>query len=427
MKEGYKMTELGEIPVEWEVSRLDTISTKITDGSHYSPEPTPNTGYLIATVKDMLNSSFNLNSCVEITSADFDALVRNGCKPSKDDILFSKDGTIGKVFVFDGNNDIVLLSSIALIRLNGRNAFPQYVGQVLKSHIFYNQLDGLMSGSAIRRLVLKAIKSIKLPLPPLAEQQKIATILSTVDEKIEVIEAQISQTQELKKGLMQKLLTEGIGHTRFKDSELGSIPESWEVVKLGEVSTSFSGGTPSRRITEYYENGTIPWVKSGEVNQSNIENTEERITEKAIRESSARIIKPNSILVALYGATAGNVGRLRIEAASNQAVLAINSKNSNISNDFIYHYLKQTTKELISLTQGSGQPNLSKSIIVKLEITVPSKEEQKQIVDILTTIDSKLEVLESKKQHYQDLKKGLMQQLLTGKIRVLQTEAGVLL
>lgn len=282
----------------------------------------------------------------------------------------------------------------------------------------YDEIRAMSSGDGGRGgLNLTIIKSIQLLLPPFAEQQKIAEILSTVDEKMAVIDEQLAQTQELKKGLMQRLLTKGIGHTAFKDSPLGQIPESWVVTKIKDATTAYSGGTPKRNVDGYY-NGNIPWVKSGEVNQRNITSTEETVTEKALKESATRLIKPGSILIALYGATAGNVGMLRIEACSNQAVLAVNSKISSLSNEFLLYYLKLTTSSLLKMTQGSGQPNLSKGIIDSIIFPLPPIGEQHQIVEVLATIDDKLQVLIDKKTQYQELKRGLMQQLLTGQRRV---------
>jgi len=269
-----------------------------------------------------------------------------------------------------------------------------------------------------KRYWISEYQYLKIPIPPVPEQQKIAEILSTVDAKIEIIDQQISETQDLKKGLMQQLLTKGIGHTEFKDSALGKIPKSWEVNKIGETCHSFAGGTPKRSVKEYYKNGTIPWVKSGEVDNDNITSTKESVTELAINETSTRLIKSKSILVALYGATAGKVGVLKMDACSNQAVLAINSNVDFISNKFLYHFLKSITKTLLVLCQGSGQPNLSKKIIDNVNIPIPQKGEQQQIATILTTTDDKLEVLSEKKTTYQELKQGLMQQLLTGKVRV---------
>ncbi len=192
-----------------------------------------------------------------------------------------------------------------------------------------------------------------------------------------------------------------------------AIPESWEVFRLGDCVDSFAGGTPLRTRRDFYENGVIPWVKSGEVDQRLIISTEERITEKALKESSARKIPSDSVLVALYGATAGKVGMLGVDASSNQAVLAISSKTKNLSNQFIYHYLKQATSKLLTLTQGSGQPNLSKGIIDSLDIPVPPISEQRKIADILSTVDDKIDVIDAQISKTLELKKGLMQRLLT--------------
>lgn len=198
----------------------------------------------------------------------------------------------------------------------------------------------------------------------------------------------------------------------YKDSPLGEIPEDWELVKLGAVTKSYAGGTPKRNNIEYY-NGIIPWVKSGEVAQRNILITEEHVSELALKDSATRLITPDSVLVALYGATAGKVGVLRVEACSNQAVLAINSTGDNLTNEFIYHYLSLTTPKLLSLTQGSGQPNLSKGIIDSTSIPLPPLSEQQKIAKILTTVDDKIEVIAERIVQTQELKKGLMQQLLT--------------
>ncbi|MCF2446213.1 restriction endonuclease subunit S [Dyadobacter sp. CY345] len=213
----FKDSVLGEIPEGWEVVKLGSISDKVTDGSHFSPIPQKDTGYLIATVKDMRFKQFNLSTCVHISKEEYEVLARNGCSPKREDILLSKDGTIGKTFVYKGDQNLVLLSSIAIIRLNTALAFPDYVCQFLKSDIFFKQLEGLTSGSAIRRLVLKAINGIKVILPNIEEQEKIAITLSTIDDKIEILQEKKKNYQELKKGLMQELLT---GKVRVFQPEL---------------------------------------------------------------------------------------------------------------------------------------------------------------------------------------------------------------
>ena len=204
----FKDSELGRIPESWELKRLNSVCNKITDGSHFSPIANKNTGFYIATVKDMLLNTFNINTCTHIGENDFKLLEANGCKPENGDILFSKDGTIGKTFVYkDMEIPLVLLSSIAIIKPIYKVLDSSFTMHVLKSNIFYKQLNGLSSGSALKRVVLKAIKEIRIPLPALEEQKQIAEILSTVDKKLENLKEKKQSFEELKKGLMQKLLT----------------------------------------------------------------------------------------------------------------------------------------------------------------------------------------------------------------------------
>ncbi|MCG8207301.1 restriction endonuclease subunit S [Tenacibaculum finnmarkense] len=191
-----------------------------------------------------------------------------------------------------------------------------------------------------------------------------------------------------------------------------NIPSDWELKKLGEIAKTFAGGTPKRSIAEYY-NGTIPWIKSGEVNNDSIITSSEFVTELALKESSTRLIKPNSILIAMYGATAGKVGVLKVLGCSNQAVLAVNSEIENLSNVFLYHYLKKCTVELLNLCQGSGQPNLSKAIVDNLKIPLPPLKEQQKIAEILSTVDAKISIIDAQISETQNLKKGLMQSLLS--------------
>jgi type I restriction enzyme M protein len=156
--------------------------------------------------------------------------------------------------------------------------------------------------------------------------------------------------------------------------------QTYPLVKLGDVLETSSGGTPLRSKNEYYEGGTIPWVKSGEVAQGFVANTEEKITELGLKNSSAKIFPVNTVLVAMYGATAGQVGLLKIEATTNQAVCGI-FPNDKIIPEFLYQILKSKTDHMISLGSGGAQPNISQAIIRNLEIPLPPLEIQRQIVD----------------------------------------------
>lgn len=418
-REGYKMTELGEIPEGWEMKRIKDIS-KINELS-LSNSTSPEYEFRYLDLSAVKNGIVQM-PCEKISFSSAPSRARRIIRKGDVIVATVRPSLLGNCYASFDVNDVICSTGFAVITPSADHN-GNYLYQYLYSQVMQSQINKIIVGSNYPAINSSDVENLKLAVPPLPEQQKIASILGTVDEKIENIDAQISKTQELKKGLMQQLLTKGIGHTKFKSSELGDIPDSWEVVVLSNYAVSFAGGTPLRSKKEYYENGTIPWVKSGEVNQMNILKTREHITEEAIKDSSAKLIKVNSVLVALYGATAGNVGMLRIEAASNQAVLAISAKTDDIVNNFIYHYLKLVTRKLMSLTQGSGQPNLSKRIIDSLKIPLPKKSEQQKIAAILSTVDEKITSLQTKKQTYKQLKKGLMQQLLTGNIRVQSSQS----
>lgn len=191
---------------------------------------------------------------------------------------------------------------------------------------------------------------------------------------------------------------------------LGRLPQDWRVQRLSSLTNSYAGGTPDRSKPEYF-GGDIPWVKSGEVNLRKITKTEERISEIALSESAAKMAESGSVLVAMYGATAGKVARLKIDAAINQAVLSIRTVGDELDNDYLFWVIENSADKLLSMCQGAAQPNLSKGLIDGLEIATPPLPEQQKIAAILTAVDNKLDVIDRQIEVTQTLKQGLMQTL----------------
>jgi type I restriction enzyme S subunit len=216
---------------------------------------------------------------------------------------------------------------------------------------------------------------------------------------------------------MQTLLTRGIGHKEFKETEIGKIPKTWQVVKIEDVAETTSGGTPNRSKKEYY-GGTIPWVKSGELKDSIIYDTEEKITELGLRNSAAKILPRGTLLVAMYGATVGKTAILGIEATTNQAVCAILPKNNRLNLKFLQYYIIFVRNRWILQSSGGAQPNISQEIIKTSKIPLPDPEEQKKIATILSIVDEKLEVERKEKAGLEKIKNGFMDLFLTGKVRV---------
>lgn len=336
----------------------------------------------------------------------------------KGDILFSIAGALGRVAVVE-EKDLPANTNqaLAIIRLKKNEYDNKYIFYALSGPKVKKEIERVSTVGAQPNLSLQQVGNLPIPKFPYKEQRKIAAILSSVDEAIEKTEAIIKQTEKVKKGLMQQLLTKGIGHTKFKKTEIGEIPEDWEVLEVADVAKTTSGGTPSRNNPEYF-NGSIPWIKTGELKEKYIYDTEEKITEEAVKNSSAKLVPKNSVIVAMYGATIGNVSINKIDATTNQACCVVIPQKERLNYEFLYYLLAFWKEKLIKLGAGGAQPNISQQIIKNLLIPMPSLKEQIEIANILAILDKKIQNEKKKFDSLSNLKKGLMQVLLTGKVRV---------
>jgi len=197
----------------------------------------------------------------------------------------------------------------------------------------------------------------------------------------------------------------------------------WKEDSVKEFADSFAGGTPSRSRSDYY-NGDIPWISSGEINRPYIVDTAEKITQIGLDNSSTKWIPANSVLVAMYGATAGQVSKNLIKATANQAVLALIPKKDLIDDDFLYYQIKNNKESILYLAQGSGQPNLSKDLIDNFKISVPKElPTQRKIARILSTADAVIEKTGAAIAKYKAIKQGMLHDLFT---RGIDTQTGKL-
>lgn len=203
--------------------------------------------------------------------------------------------------------------------------------------------------------------------------------------------------------------------TRFKDTEIGRIPEEWEVKVLGKVCDTTSGGTPARSNPAYYE-GNIPWITTSELKDGHIYDSKEHITISAIAASSAKLLPESTLLMAMYGATIGKLGITTLPLATNQACCAILPKEDNIK--YLFYKLLADRANLISKGCGAGQPNISQTIIKELKYSFPGKVEQSRIAAALTSVDDLISALDKLIEKKKNIKQGSMQLLLTGKKRL---------
>jgi len=258
-------------------------------------------------------------------------------------------------------------------------------------------------------------------LPPIKEQQKIAEILSAVDKGIQKVDEAIEKTERLKKGLMQKLLTEGIGHKEFKNTKIGKIPEDWEIKKICDLFKVETGTTPSTKNKSYWEKGNINWFTPADFKELNneiyVKNSTRKITRKALKESNLTLMPKNSIVLSTR-APVGYVVLLKEPATFNQGCKGLIPKKNNISTEFYTYYIKNQKYKLQNRSSGSTFSELSKTLLKNFPVPLLKFKEQQKIAKILSTVDKKLQVQKKQKNKLERIKQGLMNDLLTGKKRV---------
>lgn len=421
IKEGYKKTKLGWIPEDWETPRIDEVFDFLSTNSlsrnqlNYEEEEgvyNIHYGDIHATYKRPILDFENESRVPKINK---EIAISQNSDFLKDGDLVVADASedyegVGEAIELKNVNERKVISGLHTFAFRDKT---NKTAEGFRVYIFRNPLvkkalKTIATGSKVYGISKGNLQKFKIVLPTLPEQQKIATILSTWDSAIAKQEQLISAKHEFKKGLMQLLLT---GKKRFEGFE-----GEWEEIKIGQYSTMYSGGTPSRAIKEYY-GGNIPWIKSGELNQRLITNVEESITELALKNSSTKMVEKGTLLLALYGATAGVVAITDVKGAINQAILAIET-NAKLDKMFLFYLLKiKMPQYLKNLVQG-GQPNLNGGMIKKLKIKKPPIKEQQKIASVLSAADKEIGLLQSELTRLRKQKRGLMQRLLTGEKRV---------
>jgi len=304
----------------------------------------------------------------------------------KGDILFShinSDPHLGKSAIarMDYSN-LLHGMNLLLLKANPRVLEPEFLHFLFCYYrtkgVFIKICSRSVNQSSINQAKLKALE---IPVPPLAEQRKIAAVLGLVQRAIEQQERLIALTTELKKALLHKLFTEGLRGEPQKQTEIGPVPESWEVRTVGDVCDLTSGGTPSRRKPEYWNNGRIPWVKTGEIDYCTINDTEEKITNAGLENSSAKIFAAGTLLMGMYsqGVTRGKVALLGVEAATNQACIAIFPKDV-VHTKFLYYWFEYQYEYVRNLGHGANQKNLSAEILKGSLIAYPKDQDQQDTI-----------------------------------------------
>ncbi|RAK10296.1 type I restriction enzyme S subunit [Halanaerobium saccharolyticum] len=412
VKEGYRNTSIGVIPNDWKVERLSDVG-KVTGGN--TPRRSTDE-YWGGDIPWLTPSQLTGKLINEISETD-EYITEKGFENSSvkllppGTVIMSSRATIGETVI----NKVPLTTNqgFANIICDENKVYNYYLLYLLR--YITPRLEALAGGSTFLEISRTNVRSVNIPVPPLSEQKRIASILSSVDKSIEKTDEVIEETKELKKGLMQELLTKGIGHSEFKDSQFGEIPKSWEIKQVKNTGKVITGSTPRTADEENY-GGYKLLVGPGDLTDNKyIYNSEKKLSEIGFEKT--RKLPKGSILITCIGATIGKMGIAGIELSTNQQINSIIC-NNKYDNEFVYYCLNKNFRIYKSYISNQAVPIMNKTTFSNLSLPVPSLEEQKKIASILLTVDTKIKKEKEYKAKLERLKKGLMQKLLTGEIRV---------
>jgi len=397
---------------------LSELCTKITDGSHFSPKVSSLGTKLIATVRDMSEYGFDLDQCKRITDEDYQELIRNGCNPKKGDVLFSKDGTIGLVQYVKEDMELVLLSSIAIFRPNENKINGKFLSYCLKNPTTKKNIkDNYKSGSALPRIVLKDFKKLELEIPQdLAKQSRIASILSSLDDRIE-LNLQINKTLE---AIAQAIFKEWFVDFRypgFDGEPVAGLPKGWMKVTLAEAVIVKGGSTPSTSNPEYWD-GEHYWATPRDLSGLKspvLLNTERRISDSGVKQISSGVL-PKGTLLLSSRAPIGYLAINQIPVSINQGFIAVQGKL--VSNLFMLLWLKRNMDLIKGRANGSTFQEISKSSFREIGISIPNSELLNNFDQIIYPVFERIVSNEKENQTLTKVRDALLPKLMTSKIRV---------
>ena len=414
-----QQTEIGEFPSGWEIDRVDSVfdiqqgkqvSTRNRDGEHQRP--------FLRTK----NVFWNRLELTDLDEMHFSGAEQARLELRSNDLLVCEGGSIGRTALW--NNEVegcLYQNHLHRLRVKGQKADAQfsvywlwYAFEVAKLYF------GRGNVTTIPNLSQSKLAELPMALPPLPEQEKVAHILSTVQRSIEAQERIIQTTTELKRALMHKLFTEGLCNEPQKQTEIGPIPESWEVVRLSDVCRFQSGGTPSKQNPEFWQ-GSIPWVSPKDMKSPRLDDVTDHISQEAL-ESGSKLAPAGSVFVVVRGmilAKTVPVALATVPMAINQDMKAI-IPGPKLRSDFLLYALETLRDNLFKKVgrSGHGTCTLMGHEVAAFKIPLPDTESQEEIASAIQNLELKKELHEQKRTFLQDIFRTLLHELMTAKTRV---------
>ena len=406
---------MGGVSMEWKEVTLGEISSKIGDGLHGTPKYDDEGPYYF------INGN-NLN-CGKIIIKDDtkrvgkDEFVKNQKELNEQTILVSINGTIGNVAKY--NNEPCILGKSACYINVIKEVDKEFIYYVLTSANFKRNITNEATGTTIKNVSLKQMREYKFNIPcNIADQRRIASILSSLDRKIELNNKINADLEEMAQAIFKNWFVdfEPFKDGKFVDSELGMIPEGWKVGTLGEFCKCLLGGTPSRSKEEYW-NGEVNWINSGEINKFRILEASEKITELGLAKSATKLLPEKTTVLAITGATLGQVSLLEIDTCANQSVIGV-LENTEVPYEYIYPFIKDRIEMLIQHQTGGAQQHINKDNVESLIFLLPAINVLEDYISLVSPMYKRIESQCFENLYLSTLRDTLLPRLMSGELEV---------
>lgn len=436
MNKSYFNTEwIGEYPSNWKLVGMTKYIDTLVDYRGKTPKKTDG-GIFLVTAKNIKNGKIDYKISKEYIAIDDYVKVMSRGLPKISDVLFTTEAPLGEVANVD-KEDIALAQRV--IKFRGKkdildNYFLKYW---MLSKGFNQNLLSLATGSTALGIKASKLYNLRLLLPPINIQRLIVDYLNKKIMDVDILtgikEKQIKLLEEQRQAMIKEAVTKGLNlNVKMKDSGvkfIGELPEHWKTTKVKRYTKITSGGTPDKNKEDYWENGNINWVSSGEVNKKIIYDSNKKITLLGLQKSSTKMLPRNSVLMALngQGKTKGTVAILKIEACVNQSLGAFITNEKNLNYKYLYYFFESKYRAIRGLVGDGLRDGLSLQTIGNLYIPLPDISEQKKIVDMLDSnlniYDSILDKISYQISRIKEYRQSLIHEAVTGKIPIEEMES----
>jgi len=422
----FQEAEIGKIPREWRVKKLGELALETYYGLTAKAVNQLTGLRMLRTtdIKDNYRVDWDSLPYCEITDNRRSNIQKYLLR--KNDLVVSRAGTTGMSILVDKDfNDVIFGSYLIKIKLNESVAYPKFIHYFMQSSLYWNQLLPKQAGSTLKNISLPILKNILTPLPPINEQKLISEILSTVDRAIEVVDAGVVRLEGLKKALMRELLTGRIRvreengkqvfyrETEFQETEIGKIPREWKIERLGHIVKYVKGKKPSALFDERPSEEYVPYLTAEYMRGLD----KPKWCNSKLENNIIEVFHDDVIMI-WDGSYAGHVftGFNGILASTMVKIIPV----VKLDKKFLYYYLLANFEEFRSTTVGTGVPHVNKKVFEEFPTPVPPIHEQRGIAGTLSIVDRAIELYREERVRLDRLKRGLMDLLLTGKIRVVE-------